>query len=49
MRKDAVYLQHILDAIGKIAEYVSVGYEEFMAHSHWQTGGKDPGYYGRAG
>ena len=36
MKKDTVYLKHILDAIGKIAEYVSVGYEEFMAHSHWQ-------------
>jgi uncharacterized protein with HEPN domain len=36
MKNDAVYLKHILDAIGKVTEYVSVGYEEFMAHSHWQ-------------
>ena len=27
---------HILDAIRKVKQYVSVGYEEFMAHSHWQ-------------
>jgi uncharacterized protein with HEPN domain len=33
---DRVYLRHILDAIAKIASYVSVGYDEFMAESHWQ-------------
>jgi len=36
MRKDRIYLKHILDAIARIGEYVAVGYEEFMAHSHWQ-------------
>ena len=36
MKTDQVYLKHILDAVGKINEYVSVGYDEFMAHSHWQ-------------
>ena len=36
MRNDRVYLKHILDAIGKIEQYVSVGFDEFMAHSHWQ-------------
>ncbi len=36
MKKDRIYLKHILDAIGKISQYVSVGYEQFMAHSHWQ-------------
>jgi len=36
MKKDRIYLMHILDAIRKVKQYVSVGYEEFMAHSHWQ-------------
>jgi uncharacterized protein with HEPN domain len=36
VNSDRVYLRHILDAIGKIASYVSVGYDEFMAESHWQ-------------
>ena len=36
MNRDRVYLQHILEAIGKIELYASVGYEEFMASSHWQ-------------
>ena len=31
-----MYLQHILDAIEKIERYVAVGYDEFMATSHWQ-------------
>jgi uncharacterized protein with HEPN domain len=34
--RDSLYLQHILDAIGKIERYVAVGHEEFMAASHWQ-------------
>jgi len=33
---DRVYLKHILDAINRILSYVSVGYDEFMAESHWQ-------------
>ena len=36
MRKDTIYLMHILDAVGKVNQYASVGYEEFMSHSHWQ-------------
>jgi uncharacterized protein with HEPN domain len=36
LKGDFVYLQHILDAIIKIEEYVSVGYETFMSESHWQ-------------
>lgn len=36
MNRDKIYLRHILDAIGKVNQYVSVGYEEFMAQSHWQ-------------
>ena len=36
MNRDALYLRHVLDAIGKIERYVEVGYEEFMAASHWQ-------------
>jgi len=35
MKKDKIYSKHILDAISKINQYVSVGHEEFMAHSHW--------------
>ena len=33
--RDELYLQHVLDAIGKIERYVTVGYDEFMAESHW--------------
>lgn len=36
MNRDALYLQHVLDAIGKIERYVAVGYAEFIAASHWQ-------------
>ena len=36
MKRDRVYLEHILEAIQKIESYASVGYEEFMASSHWQ-------------
>jgi uncharacterized protein with HEPN domain len=36
LKHDSLYLQHILDAISKIEEYVSVGYDTFMATSHWQ-------------
>jgi len=34
--RDPLYLQHVLDAVGKIERYVAVGHEEFMAASHWQ-------------
>jgi uncharacterized protein with HEPN domain len=36
LKSNSLYLQHILDAINKIEEYVSVGYETFMSTSHWQ-------------
>ena len=38
MNGDSLYLQHILilDAINKVEEYVSVGYDTFMSASHWQ-------------
>jgi uncharacterized protein with HEPN domain len=36
MKSDAVYLQHILDAIQKIESYVTVGRDVFMSTSHWQ-------------
>jgi uncharacterized protein with HEPN domain len=36
MSNDKVYLLHILDAIATIESYVAVGYDEFMAKSHWQ-------------
>jgi uncharacterized protein with HEPN domain len=34
VNRDALYLRHVLDAIGKIERYVEVGYQEFMAASH---------------
>jgi uncharacterized protein with HEPN domain len=34
--RDDLYLRHVLDAIGKIDRYVEIGYETFMAESHWQ-------------
>lgn len=36
MKSDSLYLQHILDAINKVEEYVSVGHDTFMSTSHWQ-------------
>lgn len=36
MKRDQLYLKHILNAIAKINDYVSVGYDDFMSHSHWQ-------------
>lgn len=36
MSRDKLYLQHVLDAIGKIERYAAVGYDEFMVASHWQ-------------
>lgn len=36
MTGDAVYLQHILDAIATIERYVAVGHDVFMTASHWQ-------------
>lgn len=36
MSRDELYLQHVLDAIRKIERYAAVGYDEFMAASHWQ-------------
>ena len=36
MKNDRIYLKHILDAVSKVDQYVRVGYDEFMAHSHWQ-------------
>jgi len=36
VRKETVYIRHILDAIDKIEKYVEIGYDDFMAHSHWQ-------------
>ncbi len=35
MSRDKTYLQHMLDAIEKIEGYAAVGYDEFMAKSHW--------------
>jgi uncharacterized protein with HEPN domain len=34
--RDAVYLEHIADAIAKIELYVAVGRERFFTESHWQ-------------
>jgi uncharacterized protein with HEPN domain len=36
VKSDEVYLKHILDAIEKIESYVAVGYDAFLATSHWQ-------------
>jgi len=36
MKSDAVYLQHIPDAIQKIESYVTVGRDVFMSTSHRQ-------------
>jgi uncharacterized protein with HEPN domain len=36
VKSDSVYLRHILDAADKIASYVDVGRETFVAESHWQ-------------
>ena len=36
MTDDVAYLKHILDAITKIASYITVGREEFAVESHWQ-------------
>jgi uncharacterized protein with HEPN domain len=34
--RDAVYLQHIRDAIARIETYTAVGRDEFLATPHWQ-------------
>jgi len=36
MKRDQLYLKHILGAIQRIKDYVSVGYDDFISHSHWQ-------------
>jgi uncharacterized protein with HEPN domain len=36
LKKDSVYLRHILDAVSKIESYVSVGREAFLSTTHWQ-------------
>jgi uncharacterized protein with HEPN domain len=36
MKGDHLYLRHILDAIGRIESYISVGRNVFMATTHWQ-------------
>jgi uncharacterized protein with HEPN domain len=36
MKRDAVYLRHILDAIEKIESYAKIGREEFLSTPHWQ-------------
>lgn len=33
---DQLYLRHIVDAIMKVEDYVSVGHQVFMTSSHWQ-------------
>ncbi|MCI0455081.1 MAG: DUF86 domain-containing protein [Candidatus Dadabacteria bacterium] len=36
MKRDQIYLRHILDAFEKIESYVSVGLDVFFSTSHWQ-------------
>ena len=36
MSRDAIYLEHILDAISEIESYTAVGKVRFSAEPHWQ-------------
>jgi uncharacterized protein with HEPN domain len=36
MKRDHLYLKHIQNAIERITDYVSAGYDDFMSHTHWQ-------------
>jgi uncharacterized protein with HEPN domain len=36
MKRDALYLRHILEAVQKIETYTAGGREAFMDGSHWQ-------------
>ena len=36
MKGDRLYLTHILDAIGRVETYISVGHDVFVSVSHWQ-------------
>jgi uncharacterized protein with HEPN domain len=36
MKRDELYLRHVLEAVERISEYISVGYDEFMSQAHWQ-------------
>jgi uncharacterized protein with HEPN domain len=36
MKRDKLYLEHILASIEKITEYTSCGYGGFVSNSHWQ-------------
>ncbi len=36
MKRDQLYLKHVLNAIEIINEYDSVGHDAFMSHTHWQ-------------
>lgn len=36
MKRDALYLRHILETVQKIETYAAGGREAFMDGSHWQ-------------
>ena len=36
MKRDTVYLNHILDSIKKIEEYTKIGKKFFFSEIHWQ-------------
>jgi uncharacterized protein with HEPN domain len=36
MKGDKLYLHHIILSTEKIDQYTSCGYDDFIAHSHWQ-------------
>lgn len=36
MKRDQVYLNHILDAINTIEQYTKLGKEAFLTEQHWQ-------------
>ena len=35
MSRDAVYLEHVLNAIARIEQYSAVGQERFLTEPHW--------------
>ena len=37
MKKDSVYVRHIIDAINKIEQYVQIGHEDFIVHRTGRT------------
>ncbi len=36
MSRDRLYISHILEALGKIERYTSIGRDTFLRETHWQ-------------